>query len=451
MPSSVPRVKGAFCLIGSGPKEKDYLIVINDICPFSCESPSSGHCLKRACLKLVLALLALTSNKSPEGFSLSATTSSRYSPSIDGLRAVAVLLVLGVHLFPEWVKGGFVGVDIFFVISGYLISGLLFKDLAQDHFSLRHFYARRIRRIFPALSTVLLACLGIGWFLLPPQEYQELGKHVAGGAGFIANLLLWQESGYFDGVAKTKILLHLWSLGIEEQFYIFWPLLLFVTRKGRRRIPLTLGAVIVFSFVFNVVWIHKDSVATFYAPLTRVWELALGGFLAWSLRYDQGGPHPKRQAWCQIFGLVLLSAAVALLDEKSLFPGWWALLPTLGAMAIIAAGDGAWFNRWVLSNPLAVGIGVISYPLYLWHWPLLVFARQSQLDITSPRVRLSLVGASFVLATLTYFLVEKPIRFGRSYPRARVIGLACVMAVIGLTGLGLYQNGGAPGRFSPAL
>ena len=157
----------------------------------------------------------------------------KYRPDIDGLRAIAVLSVVGFHAFPSWVNGGFIGVDVFFVISGFLISGIIYENLDKGEFTFREFYARRIRRIFPALIVVMTACFAFGWFSLLADEYKQLGKHIAGGATFISNLLLWQESGYFDNSAETKPLLHLWSLGIEEQFYIIWPLLLWLTWKRK--------------------------------------------------------------------------------------------------------------------------------------------------------------------------------------------------------------------------
>lgn len=149
----------------------------------------------------------------------------KYRPDIDGLRAIAILSVVVFHAFPSWIKGGFIGVDVFFVISGFLISTIIFENLDKGTFSLTEFYARRIKRIFPALILVLVACFAFGWFALLADEYQQLGKHIAGGAAFISNFVLWDESGYFDNAADTKPLLHLWSLGVEEQFYIIWPLL----------------------------------------------------------------------------------------------------------------------------------------------------------------------------------------------------------------------------------
>lgn len=174
-------------------------------------------------------MTALTASHPP-------STHPKYRADIDGLRALAVLSVVGFHAFPGMVKGGFIGVDIFFVISGFLISTILFDNLARGSFSLAEFYGRRVKRIFPALFLVLLSCYVLGWFVLLAEEYQQLGKHLAGGAGFIANFILKQESGYFDEAAEAKPLLHLWSLGIEEQFYIIWPLLLWAVWQQRHRL-----------------------------------------------------------------------------------------------------------------------------------------------------------------------------------------------------------------------
>ena len=193
----------------------------------------------------------------------------QYRPDIDGLRAIAVLSVVGFHAFPDYVKGGFIGVDIFFVISGFPISTIIFGSLEKSRFSFLAFYNRRIKRIFPALILVLYASYVLGWFELPAVDYQQLGKHIAGGAGFFSNFVLWQESGYFDNAAATQPLLHLWSLGIEEQFYIVWPLILWCSWKLRLNLLAITVAVGLISFVLNVEKSGSDAVAAFYSPQTR--------------------------------------------------------------------------------------------------------------------------------------------------------------------------------------
>jgi peptidoglycan/LPS O-acetylase OafA/YrhL len=211
----------------------------------------------------------------------------KYRPDIDGLRAFAVLAVVAFHAFPNWIRGGFIGVDVFFVISGYLISTIIFENLDKGTFSFTEFYARRIKRIFPALLLVLIACFTFGWFTLLADAYKQLGKHIAAGAGFISNFTLWDEAGYFDNSTETKPLLHLWSLGIEEQFYIVWPLLIWFAWKRKFNLLTITIVVAIASFILNIKGIQHDLVATFYSPQTRFWELLSGSLLAWVTLYKK--------------------------------------------------------------------------------------------------------------------------------------------------------------------
>ena len=206
-----------------------------------------------------------------------------YRPDIDGLRAIAVLSVVIFHAFPKLIPGGFVGVDIFFVISGFLISTILFENIRDNTFSFTEFYSRRIRRIFPALFLVLLACYVFGWFALLPDEFMQLGKNIAAGAGFVSNFVLWSQSGYFDSAAELKPLLHLWSLGIEEQFYIIWPLMLwFASKRGLNVLTLTIVLAVV-SFALCIFRGRYDAISAFYSPQTRFWELLIGAVVAYVL------------------------------------------------------------------------------------------------------------------------------------------------------------------------
>ncbi|TAN84107.1 MAG: acyltransferase, partial [Gallionella sp.] len=369
---------------------------------------------------------------------------SDYRPDIDGLRAIAVLSVVIFHAFPSLAHGGFVGVDIFFVISGFLISKHIWEELGAGVFSIRTFYARRIRRIFPALSLVLLACLVMGWVILAPGEYEQLGKHVVAGAVFVSNIVLWKESGYFDNAADTKPLLHLWSLGIEEQFYIVWPLLLaFFWRYTRHfgwMFPCILGA----SLAYSMVVVRHDAVADFYSPLTRFWELALGAGLAFMVARKQAASAMSRSLISWI-GLCLILAAIMVIEKEDPFPGTLALLPTLGAACLIYAGEGVWLNRQVLSHRLLVWIGLISYPLYLWHWPLLSFARIMESGTPSVGARIWLVAASIALAWLTYRFLERPVR---SRPRSGniVLALCLAMLLLGAAGLAVKKLDGFKSR-----
>lgn len=368
-----------------------------------------------------------------------------YRSDIDGLRAVAVLSVIAFHAFPVWLKGGFIGVDIFFVISGYLISGHIFESLENGTFSIRTFYAKRIRRIFPALSLVLLACLAFGWFALLTDEYEQLGKHIAAGAGFVSNLILWQEAGYFDTTAAVKPLLHLWSLGVEEQFYIVWPLIAWACWKLRLNLLVTILLLLGVSFALNTTYAIANPTLDFYSPLTRFWELLAGAALAQAERERvnavgalTGNVQSVLGAGLLIFGLWFITAA-------SVFPGWWAGLPVAGAVLLISAGPNALINRYLLSNRIAVAIGLISYPLYLWHWPLLSFAHIIESDMPARNTRVVLVALTFALAALTYFLVEKPLRFGR-HRTAKVTALCTTMLALGLVGLWIFKHDGLPSR-----
>jgi peptidoglycan/LPS O-acetylase OafA/YrhL len=357
---------------------------------------------------------------------------SDYRPDIDGLRAIAILAVIIYHAFPKLLPGGFTGVDIFFVISGYLISKHIWEDLAAESFSIRTFYARRVRRIFPALSVILLVSLALGWLILAPSEYERLAKHVEGGAGFVANLFYWKEAGYFDTAADTKPLLHLWSLGIEEQFYIAWPLILVFLWRRPHHAPWVMPGVLVSSFLYSLWLVRHNPVADFYSPLSRCWELALGAVLAHHVlhRFKTDQRLHELLAWA---GLVLITAGIVLIDNKMPFPGYWALLPTLGTASMILAGEQSWLNRRLLSLNAMVWVGLISYPLYLWHWPLLSFARIMNSATPPPAVRAVLLAVSVLLAWLTYLWVERPVR---TRPRTRrlVLTLCLIMFVLLLTG-----------------
>jgi len=362
-------------------------------------------------------------------------TPSRYRPDIDGLRAIAVSAVVLYHAFPTIFRGGFVGVDVFFVISGFLISGIIFSGLEAGEFSFATFYSRRVRRIFPALSLVLAFCLAYGFLVLLPSEFADLGRDIAAGAGFVSNLLLWHEAGYFDRAATAKPLLHLWSLGVEEQFYIFWPAALWLIHRLRWRPMLPVAAIAVVSFVLNIALSTGDPTADFYSPLTRFWELAAGAMLAWAeLHPPSWWPRLPRDFAAGV-ALVLILGSALVLNAQMRFPGWLALLPAGGAVLLIAAGPAARINRAVLSNNIAVFIGLISYPLYLWHWPLISYATIiGRGRAPKPGIALLLVAVSVGLAWLTYELVEKPLRFGgRGRRTAALAGIMVVIAVLGLT------------------
>lgn len=377
------------------------------------------------------------------------SSKQQYRPDIDGLRAIAVLSVVIFHAFPAGkLKGGFIGVDIFFVISGFLITGILLRELKAGTFSILQFYARRVVRIFPALIAVLVTCLVAGWLGLFSDEYAQVGKHVAGSAAFVVNLLLWQEVGYFDVSSELKPLLHLWSLGIEEQFYIVWPVFLWLAWRWRfslLKLSITIAAA---SFAAGVYYTFVDPTLAFYAPPTRFWELMAGGILAYCL--TQGiFPSDRHRDGFSILGLVLIVAGLLVIKKNYAFPGAWALLPVAGAVLLIAAGPSAVVNRTVLSNKVAVWFGLISYPLYLWHWPILAFLRIGKADGIYREIawesRAFAVIAAIALAWATYRVIERPIRYGGD-KRLWVPALSTAMVALLFTGAGIQTMNGIPSR-----
>lgn len=402
-----------------------------------------------------------------------AASQDRYRPDIDGLRAIAVGLVVVFHAFPGVLPHGFVGVDIFFVISGFLISTMIFRQVEAGTFSIGRFYARRVRRLFPALVVVLAAVCIAGWRLLLPGELAQLGKHVAGGAGFGANLLLWAETGYFDAAGESKPLLHLWSLGIEEQFYLLWPVLLRLL--WRPRFNLLTGAILIAgaSCYFNVIHVRLHADAVFYLPATRLWELLGGAVVGYlNLRaterssrflgrlghglkhvlYDRRSTIPSDQVLRSFLSIVGMSCiGIALVAPMKHFPGWFALWPVLGAALIIAAGPDALANRLLRMRGF-VWVGRISYPLYLWHWPVLCFARIGwPVEGASVAARLALVAASVVLAWLTYRFIEAPVRYSDRHQAAKMASLIVSMIVLLLLGIATWWFEGFPARFPPVI
>ncbi|TDG12736.1 acyltransferase [Seongchinamella unica] len=362
-----------------------------------------------------------------------------YRPDIDGLRAFSIIAVVVYHAFPGLLPGGFVGVDIFFVISGYLITGIILQGHSQGGFSAAEFYRRRIQRIFPALLLVMAFCLLAGWWILLPHEYVALGRQTAASSVFAPNLLFWTEAGYFDTDSRLKPLLHLWSLGVEEQFYLLWPLLLLLGFRFKLPVVALVLSLLGLSFYLNIA-VTGDRAASFFLPQFRVWELLLGALLACS------GVTPRSTGaknGLAAAGLVLMIAAVALINRQAMFPGWWALLPTVGAALLILSGPVTPLNRLLAARPL-VFIGKISFPLYLWHWPLLTFCRIMEQGEPEPPIRLAAVIISVLLAWLSYRLVERRLRYhpGRFTPLWLLAGLFS----LGLAGLAIIRLEGLPQR-----
>lgn len=370
----------------------------------------------------------------------------KYRPDIDGLRAIAVLAVLIYHAFPVRLPGGYIGVDIFFVISGYLISTIIFKNLERNTFSFADFYARRIKRIFPALSVVLMTTLIFGFFIFISSQYNQLGLHVLGGATFVSNLMLWSESGYFDVSGELKPLLHLWSLGIEEQFYIFWPLFLYLFWKIRLNGFMAIVALIALSFWLNISGVKVDPSGTFYSPLTRMWELLLGSLLGW-LTLFKPQIFQRVDSFNKYVLNVLPFIAIGLfsygflgINSSSTFPGYWPLVPITGAVILIGMSRNTWFNQVVLSHKYMVWFGLISYPLYLWHWPILSFGHIYYHNKLSFSFKIIALVLSVLLAWLTVKFIEKPFRHGPNFNRLKVCILSAVMACIASLGYFVYKT-----------
>lgn len=368
-----------------------------------------------------------------------------YRPDIDGLRALAIIGVVVYHAGIPGISGGFVGVDVFFVISGYLITQLLAREVAQTGtVSIANFYARRARRILPALATVMLATLVVGSFVLPPGiERQQLAASAAAASVFFANhFFLGTTGGYFDGVAELKPLLHLWSLAVEEQFYLVWPLLLLAIAKfaaPARRLrwmriaTLLIGAI---SFLLSVWMVRKNPSAAFYVAPTRAWELGVGAMLALGIPGSLGVRVGMGRV-VSLIGLAFVAAAYLLITPGTRFPGEAALLPVLGTALVIWGNDVAHPHapaRLLSAKPL-VAIGKLSYGWYLWHWPVLALANSWQLMEPNSLVSITGVLVALLLAALTLRYVENPIRFGWRGATSVVLwsGSATVVLLAGLS------------------
>lgn len=359
----------------------------------------------------------------------------KYRPDIDGLRAVAVLAVLLFHAGLPGFSGGYLGVDVFFVISGFLITSILVRQAQKDGVSVIAFYNRRIRRIFPALFATLIGVTAAGALLLAPQAFHAYGQSVAATTLFSSNFLFWHQTGYFATNALEKPLLHTWSLAVEEQFYLVWPLLLgafFRFGLQKHLLKLLCGGVVA-SFMLCALW--PDKSAVFYFPITRAWELGLGALLA---------VRPVRlPAWMSFVAILAILGAVVECGRG--FPLFIAAAFACGGTAILLCTQEAPVNR-VLSTRPFVGIGLISYSLYLWHWPLLAFARYTYSDVPPLSLRLGLLAVSGVLAYLSYRFVEVPLR--KAQPtKSPFAAAAAIMALLIGIGLAIVLTHGFPKRY----
>ncbi len=369
-----------------------------------------------------------------------------YRADIDGLRAIAILAVVIYHAFPELPLSGFIGVDIFFVISGYLISGHITQSLNVGEFSFLKFYQRRILRLFPALVTVLFAALFAGLFTLNAVELDGLSQHLLASSLFVQNFFLESESGYFDSSAEKKILLHLWSLSVEEQFYFVWPMFMAMLYRFKAKPGFFISAVAIVSFFLCI---HElDQPRRFYFPQFRFWELALGAFLSsvhqklklgyvnFTWLVEKGG--------FGVVGVLLVLFGLVYISEKD-FPSALTILPVLGSGLILLSGENSFTNKYLLGNPVLAWVGKISYPLYLWHWPLFAFTHILFGETPSSSVRAVLVILSFVAAHLTQRYIETPLRFGSNRKRI-TIGLIFFTVCLAAAGWGVHAQKGMPDR-----
>jgi peptidoglycan/LPS O-acetylase OafA/YrhL len=370
-----------------------------------------------------------------------------YRPDIDGLRAFAVIPVILFHAFPHLLPGGFVGVDIFFVISGFLISTIVVHSLANDKFSFLEFYEHRARRIFPGFVLVVASSLLLASAVLMPSQFDQLGRHALASTLFLQNFNLAGEAGYFDAASETKPLLHMWSLSIEEQFYVLFPLVAWFLRGRLQWLFGVVVACLVMSLVMNLATLYEWPTAVFYYPQYRVWELLAGVLLAVGVFQFGAAEQAIARHWCgrglkwqnalACLGAVLLVLALLSFDSRSPYPGWRALLPVTGALLVIAAGPSAWLNRRVLSARLPVLIGKISYPLYLWHWPLLSLCFVYFKGEVPVQWRMAMIVITGVLAWLTFQFIELPIR--RS-ARPQLFSAAAIASLMLVAAVGFFVD-----------
>lgn len=377
----------------------------------------------------------------------------KYRPEIDGIRAIAVISVLLFHLEYKLIPGGFVGVDVFFVISGYLITQLIYKDAHTNSFSFKRFYMRRIKRLAPALIAVLCATFAISSIFLTPDHFQRFSGALLSSLLSVSNIFFWMESGYFDASAELKPLLHTWSLSVEEQFYFVWPALIFFFRRQSPRVLLgvfiALGAVsLIAARMLNA---HQPS-ATFFLVPFRVYEFAIGAALA-MLPMAGVIQNRWREPAC-ITGLLLVTYSVLFFDKTTPFPDFYALVPCIGA-ALLLAGGGATFSGLLLRNPLSIWLGKISYSLYLVHWPIVVLYKHITFeDVIVGKTRIALLFITLIASIILYLTVENRFRVSstdRSKGTSRTALWFAVPVLLTAVAGHAYAFNGWSGRFDQAV
>ncbi|KJS42581.1 MAG: acyltransferase [Roseovarius sp. BRH_c41] len=376
-------------------------------------------------------------------------SAAAYRPEIDGLRAIAVLSVVLYHFGLPGIPGGFVGVDIFFVISGFLIGGILWTDLRETgRIRLARFYLRRLRRLAPAYFAMAAATLIMGWLILLPFEFREFGKSLIAATVYLSNIHFYREAGYFDGISEEKPLLHTWSLAVEEQFYIVLPFLLLTLARWRPTLPVILATLAALSFAACLWLTPRSPSGAFYLFPFRAWELLAGVLLAIAGQ-ERGwrfALHPAL-SWA---GLALILTAVSLIGAEG-FPGWQTILPVAGTLLILMNGRDANPVNRALTRPAPVFIGLISYSLYLWHWPVFVLSSYWRDGYSGPVEAGAWLTLAFALSTLSWRYIERPVRQTQAGTRALVSGTALASLALLAVGLLLWRGDGLPARFAPEL
>ena len=377
----------------------------------------------------------------------------RYRPDIDGLRSVAVLPVILFHAGFATFSGGFVGVDVFFVISGYLITSIVIAEHVEGRFSFLRFYERRARRILPALFFVILCCLPFAWAWMMPYEFEEFGRSIAATMLFVSNVFFWTESDYFAASAELKPLLHTWSLAIEEQYYFVLPCVVFLALRGGMRMlwgVLAGCAALSFLLMLGIVFVFPYGPfpsANFYLLPSRAWELLAGSLLAvFLLRREP--PQGRVAAMGGIVGLGMIVGSILLLDDTVAFPSHWTLVPVIGTVLVLLCGTAPGGVGRILGWRPLVGVGLVSYSAYLWHQPIFAFARLRLGEDVHPAVMGGLAALSLVLAWATWRFVERPFRDRQRIGTAALFGgLAAASAAFLAVGITVDRRGGMPERY----
>lgn len=369
---------------------------------------------------------------------------------IDGLRAFAVLAVVLYHFSVPGFGGGFVGVDVFFVISGFLIGDILWRELTlSGGLSLMNFYARRIRRLAPAFCVMAIVTLLVAYVVLLPFEFREFGKALIASSVYLSNVYFYRQAGYFDGAAEDKILLHTWSLSVEEQFYIFLPLLMLLFSRNRTALLIVLVAIFVASLALCIAVTRTSHTAAFFLFPFRAWELLAGVLLAvHGQQHAENWRHVPAISW---IGLAMLVGAVVLIEPGTQFPGVQAVLPVFGAVLILLNGRQDNLVNRAFSSPGVVFIGLISYSLYLWHWPVLTLSRYYRDGPGGATETLAWLALCLGLAWASWRFVEQPFRHAKLRLPTLYLGAAAASAVLVMAGGVLYLRDGMPDRFSPAV